>query len=451
MQQLGTWNNANYDSIPPPSAQSTRIPTPRVNLVRDGMTEDEFSKPITFIHDPRSRINIIPDGYNVRSNLNRPSSSSAIFETRSHAQAIHTRLLPNLDSQVSTFDSYDTRPTSAPETESARFLMGSLPISQMLPPKRELPFPVKAEKPPSQNTPASNAPAVENVLGKVSKPKATISKATARKKPGPKAAIESLVAQDSLGGKTSKLICPDCGRNDFKGSNMGFLLHCNSQHDRNFSSTEAAIQASVQGHGAGMGTGVSTDQVSEPGKLDQIPSSSAPNPQGKKAASKKRILDTPPSSSAPPKIDTARRPSPKIASPIDKFLANTQKPKKNPRKRSKTALQNSNSNKPPAQESNEDGQPTTKEQPAQAGPSFPSITPAEYLDSLDGWIRKYHNLPALKAPQTAKGQLAEYAKQNDEDRAKAIDNMICDCLEDENFIKLVEDVEGAWRRIGLGF
>lgn len=83
---------------------------------------------------------------------------------------------------------------------------------------------------------------------------------------------------------------------------------------------------------------------------------------------------------------------------------------------------------------------------------LPKMSPAELLDSVDGWIRKFNNLPAPpQPPQTAKELLAEYAKQSDEARAKAIDNLICEYLEDENFVKLVEDVEGAWRRIGLGF
>jgi hypothetical protein len=80
------------------------------------------------------------------------------------------------------------------------------------------------------------------------------------------------------------------------------------------------------------------------------------------------------------------------------------------------------------------------------------MTPAELLDSVDGWIRKFNNLPAVpNQTQTAKGLRAEYAKQSDKARAEAIDNLICECLEDENFIKLAEDVEGAWKRIGLGF
>ncbi|KAK4696902.1 hypothetical protein P7C71_g1097, partial [Lecanoromycetidae sp. Uapishka_2] len=172
--------------------------------------------------------------------------------------------------------------------------------------------------------------------------------------------------------------------------------------------------------------------------------------RAKKAASKKRTLDTPPPSSAPPKLDTTRRQSSRVVSPIVDTPTTTPKPKENLSKRPKAIPQESRSNKQPGQESKINGDSIVNESQAQPDPTFSNITPAEYLDSLEGWIRKYHNLPAPEPAQTAKDQLAEYAKQSNEDRAKILDDMICDSLGDENFIKLVEDVEGAWRRIGLG-
>ena len=73
------------------------------------------------------------------------------------------------------------------------------------------------------------------------------------------------------------------------------------------------------------------------------------------------------------------------------------------------------------------------------------------MTAVDGWVRKYHDIPVPTRPQTSKDLLAEYASRSDEERAKVLDDMICDCLEDENFHKLVKDVENSWRRIGLGF
>ena len=93
-----------------------------------------------------------------------------------------------------------------------------------------------------------------------------------------------------------------------------------------------------------------------------------------------------------------------------------------------------------------------EQQKGPLGSAFSDVKPAELLDSLHGWIQKYHHLPTPpEPPKTSKDHLAEYAKHSDEERAKAIDQLICDCLEDENFHKLVEDLEGSWRRIGLGF
>lgn len=81
-----------------------------------------------------------------------------------------------------------------------------------------------------------------------------------------------------------------------------------------------------------------------------------------------------------------------------------------------------------------------------------NIRNCKLLDRIDNVMRDCHDGPASKPrPQTAKGDLVEYAAQSDEDRAKALDNLICECIQDESFVTLMEDVEGAWKRIGLGF
>lgn len=90
-------------------------------------------------------------------------------------------------------------------------------------------------------------------------------------------------------------------------------------------------------------------------------------------------------------------------------------------------------------------------QPPQAADPLIDNPNHDLLDSIDNFMRKYHGLPALKVPlQTAEEHLAEYAAQSDEDRISAFDNMVCECMQDENFAKLMEDVEGAWKGIGLG-
>ncbi|KAI4109858.1 MAG: hypothetical protein LQ339_001642 [Xanthoria mediterranea] len=86
------------------------------------------------------------------------------------------------------------------------------------------------------------------------------------------------------------------------------------------------------------------------------------------------------------------------------------------------------------------------------------ITPEEYMSRLDHWVRKYQNLPAPPPPDpksvpasTDKDQLAAFAAQPEATRLAAIDDMICECLDDPNFATLVADVEKSWKRIGLGF
>ncbi|KAL8825961.1 MAG: hypothetical protein Q9191_004090 [Dirinaria sp. TL-2023a] len=93
--------------------------------------------------------------------------------------------------------------------------------------------------------------------------------------------------------------------------------------------------------------------------------------------------------------------------------------------------------------------PTTKNAPQM--PQEATISPEEYMNRLDEWVRKYHDLPTPTPRPAPFSDLAAYAAQSDEDRLAALDTMICDCIEDENFIKLMEDVDRSWKRIGLGY
>ena len=96
--------------------------------------------------------------------------------------------------------------------------------------------------------------------------------------------------------------------------------------------------------------------------------------------------------------------------------------------------------------------------PAEASDAAPrsisstgEISPEDYMSRLDDWVRRYEDLPAPKPRSTPVSDLTTYGAQSEEDRLAVVDDMICEYLEDENFIKLVEDVEKSWRRIGLGF
>ena len=90
-------------------------------------------------------------------------------------------------------------------------------------------------------------------------------------------------------------------------------------------------------------------------------------------------------------------------------------------------------------------------QQPQAADPLTKIANYALLESIDDLMRKYHEPPTPRSSfQTTKDYLAEYAAQDEEDRVKALDNLICQCIQDESFVKLMEDIEGAWKRIGLG-
>ncbi|MCJ1364983.1 hypothetical protein MMC16_004101 [Acarospora aff. strigata] len=79
---------------------------------------------------------------------------------------------------------------------------------------------------------------------------------------------------------------------------------------------------------------------------------------------------------------------------------------------------------------------------------------SEYLNRINSFVSKNMARPPPQAPLEASPEqdnsLKAYAAQSDEDRLAAIDTMICKNIMDDNFLKLCEDVERSWRRIGLG-
>ena len=317
------------------------------------------------------------------------SQSTDIFTSNFDPATVPTHLpmllpSPEFHAPLNAFGSREIRPTSAPETQSERATVDSFQLSQMLPPKRELPFPEKKEKSPIQDAETPCSPEAQQPAKKNTTAKAAISKKSAAKTPRPKA-----------------------------------------------TKIKAAKGSSLK---------------------DKAPSSSAPKFYAKTLLEKEHPENAP-SSSAPPSINPPHNPSARAVSPICDDLAPLSSPQTlaASRKGPMSGLSSSASNVRHGQKPNKPSSPTKERQAQLPNPVLLSINAEELLSSVDTWIRKYHDLPAPKPPQTAKDHLAVYAAQSDEDRAKAIDNLICECLQDENFGKLVEDVEGAWRRIGLGF
>ena len=386
-EQPGVLNNTAYRWVPPSTQQRPNLSRPASASI--GLNQDDFSRPIPFIRDPRTHLERSTSGPVVSCNTAaRPNSSSDGFGSSLHptvAPALPPGLIPSpeLGSQSSAVG-YTTRPISAPQTQAERSLTDSLTLSQMLPPKRILPFPEKNEKPTSQ---ASNA--------------TTVGESHAE---GPKSKEPDTKAAKETKGRAHKTKTKS------------------SRHKANLLTPE--------------------------------PSSSASNLPTKKTLLVTLNAGKPPSSSAPSKTSSLFQETARNVSQVDASLAVPSTPPvlNAHNKRPLTTLESSQSNGRQVQ-THEALSSSATQQPASLFDSvLSSVTPAELLDSVDGWIRKYNSLTALpKPPQSAKEHLGEYAKHSDEERAKAIDNLICECLQDENFGKLVEDVEGAWRRIGLGF
>ena len=91
-------------------------------------------------------------------------------------------------------------------------------------------------------------------------------------------------------------------------------------------------------------------------------------------------------------------------------------------------------------------------QPSQAIDTHVNTSSRLLLESIDTLMARYRDLPAPKpASQTSEDYLAQYAVQSEDDTVKAIDELIRKCVNDDNFEKLMEDIEGAWKKIGLAF
>ena len=381
---LSVFDSASYGSAPQPTKTAHALSRP--TSATSGVNQDDVTRPITFIRDPRTDLprsrSAHIDSYDI---VARPYSSSAVLDSRPHPAPPHTsRLLPSAEigSQSIVFG-HEARPTSAPQTQTLaqHLLTNDVTLSQVLPPKRVLPFPEIKEKSAGGDDGA--------VLAEEKPPEPAIS--------------------DKTKIQTAK-------RTTGRANNA---------------------RAKSSGRKASLPT--------------PEPSSSAPKPRSKKAAAKKDIETAPPSS-APLRATSSRKPSSREVSPISETACPSSPPvAKATKKRPLMPLENKETNKRRVQVPERPSSPTVEQQKGPLGSAFSDMKPAELLDSLHGWIQKYHHLPAPEPPKTSKDHLAEYAKHSDEERVKAIDTLICDCLQDENFHKLVEDLEGTWRRIGLGF
>ena len=374
------------------------------NLVQDVNSANTFSKPITYVRDPRPHLQTVSSGNGADcewTSIKRPSSESAPL---GHPDQVirmppaSRSLLPSpaFSSGLPSFGSHQGRPISAPEPQAAYHLSDAVPISQLLPPVRELPFP---RKPTSQNTHGtsglsevllSDLPISSQVHQSPSK---TRKRATAR----------------------AKALIP--------------VSKPNSSAPKARSKRTAVAK-------------LGSDQLPQPSNTSEGLTVVELN------------LDETLSSSAPPRMSSTLE---ALEHTVPKMSRNFTPPSSRgstepSKKRPLTDIDDNETNKRRNQGSTIVSTPVIQQQATQSlNPALSNMDPAGLLDSLDGWIRRYHGLQAPQAPITAKDQLAEFASETDEERAKIIDNKICEYLCDENFGKLADDVESRWKRICLGF
>lgn len=385
----GTFDSIRYDSVPQPPKQAHVLSWQK--SATSGVNQDQVTRPITFIRDPRTELTRSASAHvNCYNTVARPYSSSAVLDSRpgpAVPSPVTSKHLPSADiwSQSTAFE-HEARPTSAPQTQTLaqRLFTDDVTLSQVLPPKRVLPFPeIKVKLAGGDDGPVpAEEPIQEPAVSDMTKTKTQTAKRTTSRAKN---------ARAKSSGRKASLPTPE-------------------------------------------------------------PSSSAPKPRSRQKAAAKKDMETAPPSTAPLGATCARKPSSREVSPISETAYPSSPPvAKATKKRPLVPLEARETNKRRAQVPEGPSSLPLEQQKGPLGSAFSDVKPAELLDSLHGWIQKYHHLPAPEPPKTSKDHLAEYAKHSDEERAKAIDQLICDCLEDENFHKLVEDLEGTWRRIGLGF
>lgn len=281
----------------------------------------------------------------------------------------------------------DPRPSSsAPEIYSNRSEPPIFSLSQMLPPKRQLPFPSKTVVTPPANSESIN-PGVSQI--KAADLPTTLASAKKRK-PRPKAT------------RTKKAAAPKRNRVRAKAKNR-------------VTPTQSAdlVKAPTNLKRSGVATNAESNCIPINPETICVPAT----PEA--TAQFSHIVISPISLSLAQPADKAQDPNPN-----PQFTQPLKQPPQNP----------------PAQPSNH-------------LKVFPhDLEPAEYMARLDTWVRDYHQtLPTPIMPTMASDSLAHYAAQSKEDRMAAVDQMLCECLEDPGFEKLAEDVEDSWKRIGLGF
>ena len=383
----GTFDSISYDSVPQPTKQARALSRPTPATI--GVSKDEVTKPITFIRDPRTELTRSASAHvDCYNSISRPYSSSAVL---------------------------DARPSPAVPTPCTSEILPSADIGSQL-----TAFGHEARP--------TSAPQTQTLFQRLLTDDVTLSPVLPPKRVLPFPEIKEKPGDGDDGPVSAEEQNPEPAVSDKN----------KTQPAKRTTGRANNARAKSSGRKASLPT--------------PEPSSSAPKPRARKKAAAKKDLETAPPSTTPLRATSSRKPSSREVSPISETAYPSSPPvAKATKKRPMISLEGNETNKRRTQVPETPSPLPVEEPKGPLGSAWSNLKPAELLDSLHGWIQKYHDLPAPEPPKTSKDHLAEYAKHSDEERAKAIDKLICDCLEDENFHKLVEDLEGTWRRIGLGF
>lgn len=328
-------------------------------------------------------------------------------------------LLPNpeFSFRPTTSNGYEYRPSSsAPERVSERPSTAPMSFTQMLPPRRELPF-VVAPKPPTLELGLGSFDTSQQISQNGNAANVQTKMKKARAKPAKKEVLDpQIIGAGPATTKEKQTVEPQTKKrkNRTQPAKKDTLplveqkVPDTSTKDVEFSSVTAQPLQSSKG--------TIPDCV-----IDKHSSSPANQGEGQQNM---------PDDDA---VIKNRNRTPLVLHPGAKALATLTESQKNGRQSPSTAI--------PARVNNA----------TQTSLSMPDFSPEEYMGRLDEWVRKYQHLPAPMPRPPPVSDLASYATHSEDDRLAVLDNMICECLDDENFAKLVEDVDKSWKRIGLGF
>ncbi|KAG8532857.1 uncharacterized protein KY384_002735 [Bacidia gigantensis] len=368
------------------------------------------------------------------------------------------------------------RPFSAPEPHDERLTHDSYTMKDIMPPPRTLPFPEPKSKP-------SSAQGIEKPLGERTAPQQASSQSNRTKtatKPRQSRPRKSKAAQSVLEGAVSKpdtsiapkptpkpnkasVIVPPLSSDPLRTVETGLAFQRKYPNTR---ATDPSTHAEDHSSSLDRSDILAPTPLKNPPKRRRVAGTTNQDPKTPTPAPLTQIIaktsaDTAIKSSEAPVNKNSQAVQADLDKAPDSVTVGQAGASMNvgplPPFAQRSIQTQTLPIEPPSAETTGNVQPsnTGNSQPAvPKNPMLSHIQSDECLDRLEHWIRKHHDLPALQPTMTDqerdRERLAHYAAQPDEERLRIMDNMICECLEDDNFLSLLKDVERTWRRTALG-